>query len=445
MKHNTKKSAGGSSSREMSLWAGVAEGVITPPAMGTFLIGPMAASTGVHDDLWARVLVLGDSQTRVVLVTMDYLGFDFAFSDVLVDAVSAASDLPRERILLNCSHTHNAPLTIPWGPWEKKKDKEFHKTLPVILADLTRQACASLQPATIRYWRTAAQAGFNRRLPTESGVVVMADNHQGVVLPWADVLQVKNADNNNSIAVLVSHAAHPVIVHAASTLISADYPGFAMAALRELRGDDCVCMFAQGCGSNINGAPLQGGFEAARSAGEKVAQAVHEVMTKEEGVELHGPIRLCSGDIAVSLAPPPSKEVCERWLSNETDPMRIEALQEMRTMTAEQFPTTKEMRIRGLALGSQFCLLGLSHEVFADYARFVETHSPFPYNVVLAYTNGVECYVGTETEYRLGEPGGYETSPKGAALCYAGGLPLAPRAEKQIQEGLLHVLKALRS
>jgi len=42
------------------LLAGAAEGAATPPAEGTFLIGPMEPGTGVKDDLFARAPVLSD-------------------------------------------------------------------------------------------------------------------------------------------------------------------------------------------------------------------------------------------------------------------------------------------------------------------------------------------------------------------------------------------------
>jgi hypothetical protein len=65
--------------------------------------------------------------------------------------------------------------------------------------------------------------------------------------------------------------------------------------------------------------------------------------------------------------------------------------------------------------------------------------------MVFAYTNGLHCYVGTEKDYLLGERGGYETSPRGAALMFASRLPLAPQAEKQIQAGILRALRALKA
>jgi hypothetical protein len=55
----------------------------------------------------------------------------------------------------------------------------------------------------------------------------MAPNPHGVVLPWVDVLSFEDPEGR-PVAVLFNHAAHPVIVHAASTLITADYPGFAV-------------------------------------------------------------------------------------------------------------------------------------------------------------------------------------------------------------------------
>jgi hypothetical protein len=50
-----------------------------------------------------------------------------------------------------------------------------------------------------------------------------------------------------------------------------------------------------------------------------------------------------------------------------------------------------------------------------------------------------------EKDYLLGERGGYETSPWGAALMFESRLPLAPSCEKVIQAGILRTLKALKA
>ena len=73
------------------------------------------------------------------------------------------------------------------------------------------------------------------------------------------------------IAVLFSHAAHPVIVHWVSEAITTDVPGYAVGHLRNLldkySNPQGVLMFAQGCCANINGYPLRGGYDTADAAG----------------------------------------------------------------------------------------------------------------------------------------------------------------------------------
>jgi hypothetical protein len=101
--------------------------------------------------------------------------------------------------------------------------------------------------------------------------------------------------------------------------------------------------------------------------------------------------------------------------------------------------------IRAFAVGDQFCILGLPHEPFAEYHHFVDRVSPFEHTMVFGYTNGLHCYVGTEKDYLLGERGGYETSPWGAAIMFESRLPLAPSCEKLIQAGILRTLLALKA
>lgn len=88
-------------------------------------------------------------------------------------------------------------------------------------------------------------------------------------------------------------------------------------------------------------------------------------------------------------------------------------------------------------------VLGIAHDVFAEYHQFANQVSPFAHT--LAYTNGLECYAGTAKDYLLGDRGGYETSPYGAALMFESCLPLAPEAEAKIQAGLQALLRKLQS
>ena len=422
------------------LIAGAAKTVITPDAEGTFLIGPMQSSTGVNDALWARALVLSDSRNRIAILTLDYLGFDFAYNDILIQAASESSGIPSGNIMINCSHTHSAPITIPWGPWDREKDKPFHSFLPEKIAEITKQASLCLEPVRLRYRRESTQVGFNRRF-FDGQSISMAPNPNGAILPWVDVLSIERMEGK-PVAVLFSHAAHPVIVHGASTLISADYPGFAVETLMREHGKETVYMFAQGCSANINGFPLRSGIDAASGAGRDLGLAVCRAL-KAMGEEIPiENIQVESVELKLPLQDPPSVERCQEMLEQEKDAERQRAFSELLTTSQSVQPPSVLLPIRAFGIGN-FCILGLAHEMFAEYHHYINEVSPFLYNMVLAYTNGVECYVGTKKDYDLGGHGGYETAPMGAAFLYQPRLPLAPQSEELIQNGLKRILDQL--
>ncbi|MBI3922395.1 MAG: hypothetical protein HY318_13320 [Armatimonadetes bacterium] len=437
----------------MQLRAGVSEGVITPP-VGIPLLGPQKASTGVHDDLYARVLVLHDGEKSVALICLDLIGLDFGLSEELRAAVQAKTEI--DTTLLNCSHTHSAPFTIPWSVqgWEdfRRASGEWRRELVERIADLARLAKSTLRPVTLHGGRAPVQIGFNRRLPTGHGAV-MRPNPRGAVVPWVDVLRVDDAADN-PIAILFSHAAHPVIVHAASTLISADYPGYAVGAIREHFSESAVSMFAQGCGGNVNAEPLRGGFEAAERAGLALAEAAIKAASGSEPIE-PALLRIATKSTELPLQPLPSEEECEKVLRQEK--ARLSELERSDSAPADQVWNQRDhvLRLRELlskvqraeeesvrldlnlvALGDEWCLLTMNHEVFAEYQLWIESASPVRHNMVWAYTNACETYIPADSAF---EHGGYEAamSPEhGAALAYRYRLALRPGAEGKIKSAI---------
>lgn len=256
----------------MKLLAGASEIVITPP-VGVPLLGTIQRSTGVHDDLYARALVLESGGTRVALVCLDLIALDFTLVDDLRRAIEGRTGI--SALLMNCSHTHSAPFTVRWSSvgWRTfcTESSAWRAELIERVSRVVEQAAAGMSPASLAVGRAPAQVGFNRRFPAASGIT-MKPYPQGIVVPWVDVLRVDGM-GGETIAIVFSHAAHPVIIHGASRLISADYPGYAVQAVRAHFGPKTVALFAQAFGANINGDPLRGGFEAAQRAGEVAARA----------------------------------------------------------------------------------------------------------------------------------------------------------------------------
>jgi len=420
----------------------------------------------VHDPLFARALVLDDGENQVALVTMDLVGLDFGLVDRVRDEVSRTAGIAPEHLMLNCSHTHSAPFTIPWSVlgWQHFVEWEagWAEGLVRSVGEVVRTAVDALSPARARCGRARAQVGVNRRLPTEPGVA-MEPNPDGPVVPWVDVLRLDNRTDGEPMAVLMSHAAHPVIVHAASTMISADYPGYAVTTVRERFGGKVTVMFAQGCGADINGTPLRGGFGAAKKAGEELGRAAiraaersvptdsDRLSARSRAAELpleppsphadcrntldEAESRLRELKAARGNGSPPEANGYELWHAREAVMRQRESLELAKEGDIRR---TLPFRAQAFSLGDEFCLLGLTHEPFAEYQFWAEKVSSFRHTIVLGYTNGCESYVPTREALSLG---GYEGSRTGAALSYRHRLRLTSNCEDMVKKNLLPLLR----
>ncbi len=441
------KSQAAAQEKSKPVWsAGAAETAAEIPAEGTFLIGPMQKSDGQNDPLYIRALVLTDGETKLAIVSNDLLGFDFEYNDRLVDAIHQKTGIPKQQIMINCSHNHNSPLTIPWSEqWEKAKDKPWHATLPGQFADVVAEADSRLQPVTARYRREPTQISVNRRMLAAHGMT-MAPNPNGDQMPWVDAIHFKTIAGDNPVGVLYSYAAHPVIVHSASRKITADYPGFASKHIRRAMNGGKqppegetggIPMFIQGCGGDINGFPLASGIGAAKGAGRDLGYAVVRALRKKPEL-LEGRLRFAYREIELPLQDPPSVEKCKKLVADRPNhgPYR-----ELLAIAESGKPQFLRMPLQAFALGEDLCILGLSHEPFAAYQLQGEEKSPFDHTLILGYTNGCENYLATAEAYRMGDKGGYEASPFGAAMFYKHRLACKPEVEAQMVAAMGEVLR----
>ena len=100
-----------------------------------------------------------------------------------------------------------------------------------------------------------------------------------------------------------------------------------------------------------------------------------------------------------------------------------------------------KLPLQAFALGDDLCLLGLAHEPFAAYQLQGEANSPFKQTLVLGYTGGCENYLATAEAYRMGNQGGYEASPFGAAMFYKHRLACKPEVAAQVVAAMTDVLR----
>lgn len=239
--------------------AGVSTGDITPPVGMYHRMWGAAKhdrSTGVHRPLRQTTLAMaplgGDSSPVSVFIGVDHCLFWHREMNDLLEAVSAGSGIPVDRITVFFSHTHAAGLMgyeredLPGG----ELIRDYLKQLGQTLAESVRTAVARMTPATIVYETGRCNLAQNRDLvDPETGDYVCGYRPCGIA--DASVLVGRISDNatNQPLLTLVNYACHPTTLAWDNTLISPDYVG----AMREVieQRTAAPTLFIQGASGDI--------------------------------------------------------------------------------------------------------------------------------------------------------------------------------------------------
>ena len=111
--------AGLGSSRSIAaenLRVGAAASVITPPA-GTPMAGYYfeRAAEGVHDDLYAKALVLEQGGTKAALVSLDLISTPLGLVESARKEIERTTRIPGRNVMISATHAHTGPVLAGRG------------------------------------------------------------------------------------------------------------------------------------------------------------------------------------------------------------------------------------------------------------------------------------------------------------------------------------------
>jgi hypothetical protein len=239
--------------------AGAAQTNITP-LIGTSLAGYFhdRKARDVHDELYAKAIVLDDGSTTVAFVICDLIEMPGETVADVRRIVEKTCRIPAENLLVAATHTHTGPS--PAGLLGTPRADAYMDALPERIADSVRRAVARLQPAK---WSVALgqemRLSFNRRFRMNDGSVVMNPGYKnpniietvGPTDPDLPVLHIINAENGASIALLANFALH-YVGSSHGDVVSADYFGMFADAIQKWRGESFVVALANGFCGDVN-------------------------------------------------------------------------------------------------------------------------------------------------------------------------------------------------
>jgi neutral ceramidase len=434
------------------LQAGVARMNITPP-LGIRMMGytvQECISESVERELTATALVLSDGSATVLLIACDLLFIQSPYVDRIRDRVGETLGISADAVLINCSHTHLGPMLPGWqadSPEQQERQQSYLASLEESLVRVAVDASSCLQPARIGAAEGFAPIGVNRRERLPEGGVMIGENPEGAVDRAVHVIRV-DALTGESIATVMSAAAHTVILGPATSQLSPDYVGPARELVESTTG--APSLFLQGAAGNVNPSCSIGGggpeqYDDLRRVGAMLGGEVLRMWGQIRTHNRHGSRRVVRSVAAISvwdyepvpeatvehfgvesrrvtlpLASLPTRTTAEQDV--ETYRKKLAELEKndaplgavyvarrfvhwaenvLQTIEAGEDPPRREISFTAFRVNDT-AIASVSGEPFAELGLEVKRRSPFAHTIFLGYTNGCIGYLPTPEAFDEG-------------------------------------------
>ena len=446
--------------------AGAAKSNITPE-LGLTLVGGWGSPRAehVHDELWARCLVLDDGSSQLALVIIDNLGAAREVFDNAKQRLTGKAGIPAEHMLMASTHTHSAPSARPSNTLDPPADlNEYQQFIADRIVDGVQRAINNLEPARIGWGAgEAPDQVFNRRwfmdedydltnpFGEEDQVRMNPPrNHEALVEPAGPTdpeiafLAVESADGR-PIALLANYSLH-YVGGVPSNHVSADYFGvFAQEIGRLLKADTghppFVGIMSNGTSGDINNinfqapSPRREAYEQINRVASIAAGAVYkayQTVEFEDWAKLDGRKSELTLDVRK-----PDEATLERARAILDDPDEApgdhsrEETYARRTMQMHESPDEVDIWVQAVRVGD-VGIAAIPFEVFAETGLEIKDKSPFEQAFTISFGNGGYGYLPPPRQHELG---GYET--------WLGTSRVEVDSEPRIVDSILEKLEAM--
>ncbi|MHC4121491.1 MAG: neutral/alkaline non-lysosomal ceramidase N-terminal domain-containing protein, partial [Planctomycetota bacterium] len=421
--------------------AGAAASNITPP-LGEPVVGgwqsPLA--THVHDELYAKCLVLDDGVTKLVIVICDSLGIAPEVFDAARDIIHEKTGIAHANMMMAATHTHSSISATARNRLVREKElRDYQRFLVMRIADGVQRAANNLEPARIG-WASGSEPGqvFNRRCYMKLGTptpnpfggvdkVVMNPGRgnpnilkaAGPTDPEITFVSVQSAAGR-PIALLANYSLH-YVGGGEKGVISTDYFGMFSDRIQQLLGADrsdppFVGIMSNGTSGDINNinwlkkpqkrpAP----YEKMRQVADLVADAVYRA---HRNVKFHDwvPLAAAQKNLTLAVRRPNAEQVAyARKILRKPEGAkayhRHERVYANRTLQMHESPTEVSVSLQAFRIGD-LGICAMPFEVFVEIGLELKAESPFEQTFVISHANGTYGYLPTVKHQALG---GYET------------------------------------
>ncbi len=196
-------------------------------------------ANGVHDDTWARTMVIDDGTTRLAIVVLDAIGF---MNDDIIDAremIPARTGVTYT--IIASTHTHEGPdLMGLWGksPLRSGVNSEYMEFVKKQIVKSVVTAVENMRPARFEVSEDLTSAGH-----------LVKDTRQPEVFDSGmRIIKAIDQKSERTLGTLVAWGDHPETLWSRNLLVSSDFPHYVREGVEKgvFNGDS---LLKQGTGS----------------------------------------------------------------------------------------------------------------------------------------------------------------------------------------------------
>jgi len=417
--------------------AGAAKSNITP-SIGTSINGSFNSNSvkDVHDETYARCIVLDDGDKRLAFVVADLCVIGENEVDIAKLKANKFTDIPVENILVSATHTHSGGTAC--SVFQNDPDSAYLSFLSERIGDAIIRANNNLEPARVG-WAIGSEPNevFNRRWKMKPGTPMVnpfGENDKvvmnpgvanpallepaGPVDPQVYVLSIQSSDGK-PLALLANYSLH-YVGGVGSGAVSADYFGMFAKRVEELLGQtksnsEFIAIMSNGTSGDINNInwggektnPLAPYFKMKQVADRIADVAINSI----QGLKYQEWVRLGSEQeqLVLKVRKPSSSEVkrANEIISKAEGPQMKtrDEVYARETVLINKYPDQVTILLQSLNIGD-LVINAIPAEVFVEIGLELKQKSPFKSTFNISLANGYYGYLPTPAHHKLG---GYET------------------------------------
>ncbi len=447
--------------------AGAAASNITPhmgvPLDGTIMqTGP---AKQVHDELWARCMVLSDGTTTLAIIVVDSTMISTDVHEAAKKRIESELGIPQQNICISATHTHSAPRVIT-GLVDDDLHRDYLDWVVVRIADGVRRAHNNLVTAEIG-WGSFDEPRFvhNRRWFVKNGAespfgetgekVKMnpganrdnLDRPAGPVDSEVFVMALRRAEDRQPIAIMGNYGLH-YVGGVPGGSVSADYFGaYAGQVQKQWMADRLdppfVGLMSNGTSGDVNANDFSGErkkylpYERMNSIAGSLAEDTGQVL-ESLNWQTDASLDAAAIDLTLSVRKPDAERMDWADKAKAPDDTRLRLTRPQiyarEALFLADYPDAVTIPLQAFRIG-KLAITQSPCETFAETGLGIKAESPFQGNTfTIELANGYAGYLPPEEQF---EYGGYETWPARSSF-------LEPGAEGKIREGLLDLLTELK-